>query len=106
MVQPSTFTAECSKTKGPRFSTWHCTHVSHPLWRSVARLDVPCGLWQSVHFIALSDFTQGVGACPSHRIATDSAGKKRGDVDRATTLRSIELRQAAEAAHVAAGAGG
>ena len=50
-VQPSTFTAECSNTKGPRFSVWHWVHVSHPLCRKVARLEVPCVLWQSVHFI-------------------------------------------------------
>ena len=29
-------------------------HLAWPAWRSVARFDVPCTLWQSVHFIAPS----------------------------------------------------
>src|SRR5262249_7224539 len=63
---PSTRTLACSKTNGPRLSTWHFKHGSSLSIAgcSIAELEalrvvievppdraskVPCGLWQSVH---------------------------------------------------------
>ena len=38
---PSTFTAGCSKTNGPRFSTWQFTQVSDPGLFRLAMFTVP-----------------------------------------------------------------
>src|SRR6185312_6403434 len=64
---PSTRTLACSKTNGPRLSTWHrrqgsslskprCSMAEFVVFRDVMLVpppDVlsnePCGLWQSVH---------------------------------------------------------
>jgi len=37
IVQPSIFTAACSKTQGPRFSVWQATQASQLVFRSSGR---------------------------------------------------------------------
>src|SRR3712207_766012 len=55
-AQPSVLTGACSKANGPCLSEWHLTQAASVPEESRPCLasKPPCGLWQSLHFIAPS----------------------------------------------------